>query len=304
MIVNRIDELIGNTPILRIKENENDADIYIKLEYFNPGGSIKDRIALKMIESAEVNGTIKKGDTIIEPTSGNTGIGVAMVGRARGYKVIIIMPETMSLERQKIIKAFGAKLILTEGSAGMKGAIAKAENLVKEYGYFMLRQFENDNNVVAHEETTAREILTDFPKGFDCFVAGVGTGGTITGVGNIIKNKFPKTLFVAAEPVESAVLSGKSPGAHKIQGLGAGFIPKILNIKIYDEVMTVSLNEAYDTSRLMAQKYGLLIGISSGASIFSALQIAKRLGKGKKVVVIAPDNGERYLSTPLYEVID
>ena len=301
MIVNRIDELIGNTPILRIKENENDADIYIKLEYFNPGGSIKDRIALKMIESAEVNGTIKKGDTIIEPTSGNTGIGVAMVGRARGYKVIIIMPETMSLERQKIIKAFGAKLILTEGSAGMKGAIAKAENLVKEYGYFMLRQFENNNNVVAHEETTAREILTDFPKGFDCFVAGVGTGGTITGVGNIIKNKFPKTLFVAVEPVESAVLSGKSPGAHKIQGIGAGFVPDIYKSEVVDEIITITDEEAFKYARLMGKEEGILVGISSGANIAAAIQVAKKLGKGKKVVTVAPDGGEKYLSMGLYD---
>lgn len=304
MIVRRIDELIGNTPIVKLDLGSDNAEVYVKLEYFNPGGSVKDRIALKMITAAEENNELKPGDTIIEPTSGNTGIGIAMVGAAKGYKVIIVMPETMSIERRKIMKAFGAELILTEGSKGMNGAIEKAESLAKEHGYFILRQFDNFNNVKAHEETTANELLRDFKDGFDYFVAGVGTGGTITGVGNILKPKFPNLKIIAVEPIESAVLSGQKPGAHKIQGLGAGFIPKILNTKIYDDVKTVSVDEAYKTSREMAKKYGILVGISSGASINVAIKLAKEVGKGKKIVVIAPDNGERYLSTPLYEEVE
>lgn len=304
MIVNRIDELIGKTPIVKLDLGNDYADVYIKLEYFNPGGSVKDRIALKMIEKAEEENLIKPGDTLIEPTSGNTGIGISMVGAAKGYKVIIVMPETMSIERQKIMKAYGAELILTEGSKGMKGAIEVAEKLAKEKGYFMLKQFENYNNVLAHEETTAQELMEDFPNGFDYFVSGVGTGGTITGVGKILKTKFADLRLIAVEPRESAVLSGKEAGSHKIQGIGAGFIPKILDTNIYDEVRTVSSDEAYETARNMAKKHGLLIGISSGASIHVALKLAKEVGKGKKVVVIAPDNGERYLSTPLYEVVE
>ncbi len=302
MIVNQIDQLIGNTPIVKLNKLPNEyADVYVKLEYFNPGGSVKDRIALKMIEAAEESGKIKLGDTLIEPTSGNTGIGVAMVGAARGYKVIIVMPDTMSMERQKIMKAYGAELVLTEGAKGMKGAIDKAEQLAKENGYYILRQFENENNVKAHEETTAKELLNDFKEGFDVFVAGVGTGGTITGVGNILKKKYP-IHFVAVEPIDSPVLSGGKPGPHKIQGIGAGFIPKVLDIDIYDEVMRVSLDDAFQTARKLAKEYGLLIGGSSGASVYAAIQVAKKLGKGKRVVVMAPDNGERYLSTTLYEV--
>ncbi len=302
MIVNSIDELIGRTPCVKLnKLTEDYADVYVKLEYFNPSGSVKDRIALKMIEAAENSGELKKGSTIVEPTSGNTGIGAAMVGAAKGYKVVIVMPETMSIERRKIMKAFGAELILTEGSKGMKGAIEKCEELVKEKGYFMLKQFDNLNNVKAHEETTALELLEDFKDGFDAFIAGVGTGGTITGVGNILKKQFPNIHFVAVEPADSPVLSGGKPGPHKIQGLGAGFIPSILNTKIYDEVIQVSIDDSYQTSRFLAKEYGILVGISSGANVYTALQVAKKLGKGKKVVVIAPDNGERYLSTPLYD---
>lgn len=303
MIYNSIDELVGKTPIVKLaKLPDGYADVFVKLEFFNPGGSVKDRIALKMIEEAEKNGEIKPGDTIIEPTSGNTGIGVCMIGAARGYKVILVMPETMSLERRKLMRAYGATIILTEGSKGMKGAIEKAENLAKEKSYFTLKQFENNNNVLAHEETTALELLEDFPQGFDAFVAGVGTGGTIIGVGNVIKTGFPGIQFVAVEPVDSPVLSGGKPGPHKIQGIGAGFIPKILNPDMYDEVIQVSNDDAFNTSRQLARDYGILIGGSSGAAIHAALQVARKLGKGRKVVVIAPDNGERYLSTTLYEV--
>lgn len=303
MIYKSIDELIGNTPVIKLDMLPEDyADVYVKLEYFNPGGSVKDRIALKMIDAAEANGELKPGDTIVEPTSGNTGIGVAMVGAARGYNVVVVMPETMSIERRKIMKAFGASIVLTEGAKGMNGAIEKAQELVAENGYFMLKQFENNNNTKAHEETTAKELLNDFPNGFDAFVAGVGTGGTITGVGNVLKKQFPNMHFVAVEPIDSPVLSGGKPGPHKIQGIGAGFIPKILNTQIYNEVMQVVTDDAFDMARHLAREYGILIGGSSGAAVYAAFQVAKRLGKGKSVVVIAPDNGERYLSTPLFDL--
>jgi len=302
MIVNRIDELIGRTPIVKLNKLPDDyADIYVKLEYFNPGGSVKDRIAWKMIDEAEKNGELKPGGTIVEPTSGNTGIGAAMVGAARGYRVVLVMPETMSIERRKIMQAFGAEVILTEGAKGMRGAIEKAEQLVRDHGYFMLRQFDNVNNVKAHEETTAQELLEDFPEGFDVFVAGIGTGGTITGVGNVLRKKFPDIKFFAVEPKDSPVLSGGNPGPHKIQGIGAGFVPRILNTNVYDEVITVTLEDAYNMSRRLAKEYGILVGISSGAAVHAALLVAQKLGKGKKVVVVAPDNGERYLSTPLFE---
>lgn len=302
MIVNRIDELIGRTPIVKLNKLPDDyADIYVKLEYFNPGGSVKDRIAWKMIDEAEKNGELKPGGTIVEPTSGNTGIGAAMVGAARGYRVVLVMPETMSIERRKIMQAFGAEVILTEGAKGMRGAIEKAEQLVRDHGYFMLRQFDNVNNVKAHEETTAQELLEDFPEGFDAFVAGIGTGGTITGVGNVLRKKFPDIKFFAVEPKDSPVLSGGNPGPHKIQGIGAGFVPRILNTNVYDEVITVTLEDAYNMSRRLAKEYGILVGISSGAAVHAALLVAQKLGKGKKVVVVAPDNGERYLSTPLFE---
>jgi len=302
MIVNRIDELIGNTPIIKLnKLPENYADIYVKLECFNPGGSVKDRIAWKMIDEAEKSGELKPGGTIVEPTSGNTGIGAAMVGAARGYRVVLVMPETMSIERRKIMQAFGAEVILTEGAKGMRGAIEKAEQLVREHGYFMLRQFDNINNVKAHEETTAKELLKDFPEGFDAFVAGIGTGGTITGVGNVLKKQFPNIKFVAVEPKDSPVLSGGNPGPHKIQGIGAGFVPRILNTNVYDEIIPVANEDAFNMSRRLAKEYGILVGISSGAAVHAAFLVAQKLGKGKKVVVIAPDNGERYLSTPLFD---
>ncbi|MDF2700937.1 MAG: cysteine synthase [Haloplasmataceae bacterium] len=303
MIYSSIDKTIGNTPIIKLDNLPVDyADVFVKLEFFNPGGSVKDRIALKMITAAEENGEIKPGDTIIEPTSGNTGIGVAMIGAAKGYRIVLCMPETMSIERRKILKAFGAELVLTEGPKGMKGAIAKAEELQKEYGYFMLKQFDNNNNVKAHEETTALELLNDFPDGFDAFVSGVGTGGTITGVGNVVKQKYPNIHFIAVEPVDSPVLSGGKPGPHKIQGIGAGFVPSILNPKVYDEIFHVTTENAFNIARKLAKEYGILVGISSGAAVFAALETAKKIGKGKKVVVIAPDNGERYLSTALFEV--
>lgn len=304
MIVNRIDQLIGNTPVVKLNGlDENFAEVFIKLEFFNPGGSVKDRIARQMIESAEASGELKPGDTIVEPTSGNTGIGIAMVGAAKGYKVVLIMPDTMSIERRKILLAYGAELILTEGAKGMKGAIAKAQELVDTKGYVMLKQFDNPSNVLAHEKTTAQEILADFPEGIDAFVAGIGTGGTITGVGRVLKPKFKQLKVVAVEPEVNAVLSGRQPtGPNKIQGIGAGFIPSILDTNLYDEVRTVSNEDAFDTSRRLAKEQGLFFGISSGAAIKIGIDLAKELGKGKKVLVIAPDNGERYLSTPLYSV--
>lgn len=302
MIVNRIDELIGNTPVVKLNHLPNEfADVYVKLEFFNPGGSVKDRIARKMIEDAEQKGILKPGDTIIEPTSGNTGIGIALVGASKGYKVIICMPETMSIERRSIIKAYGAELILTDGAKGMRGAIEKANELVQKHGYVMLKQFDNPSNVSAHIETTAKEILADFPDGLDAFIGGVGTGGTITGVGTVLKEKMPKIKVFAVEPKDSAVLSGMQPGSHKIQGIGAGFIPAILNTDIYDEVRTVTNEDSFEMARHLAKTEGLFLGISSGAAIKVAIDVARELGAGKKVLVIAPDNGERYLSTPVYQ---
>lgn len=303
MVVNRIDELIGSTPVVRLANlDENSAEVYVKLEFFNPGGSVKDRIARQMIEDAEARGELKPGDTIVEPTSGNTGIGVAMVAAAKGYRCVLTMPETMSIERRKILAAYGAELILTPGPEGMKGAIAKATELVEKHGYFMLKQFDNPSNVKAHELTTAQEVLKDFPEGIDAFVSGIGTGGTITGVGKVLKPKFPQLKLIAVEPTDSAVLSGEPAGSHKIQGIGAGFIPSILDTELYDEVRKVSNDEAFETSRRLAKEQGLFLGISSGAAIKIGIDIARELGKGKKVLVIAPDNGERYLSTPLYQV--
>jgi cysteine synthase len=302
MIVNRIDQLIGNTPVVKLNmEDPNAADVYVKLEFFNPGGSVKDRIAKKMIESAEEQGKLKPGDTIIEPTSGNTGIGVAMVGASKGYHVILTMPDTMSMERRNILNAYGAKLVLTEGAKGMKGAIEKATELQQANGYYMLRQFDNENNVKAHEETTALEILHDFKDGLDVFVSGIGTGGTITGVGKVLKSKLNNIRLVAVEPSDSPVLSGGKPGPHKIQGIGAGFVPSILKTDLYDEVRTVSNDEAFALTRELAKHQGLFLGGSSGAAIKIAMDVAKEIGKGKKVLVIAPDNGERYLSTPIYQ---
>jgi cysteine synthase len=302
MIVNRIDQLIGNTPIVKLNMKDTDAaDVYVKLEFFNPGGSVKDRIAKRMIEAAEEQGKLKPGDTIIEPTSGNTGIGIAMVGASKGYNVVLTMPDTMSMERRNILKAYGAKLVLTEGAKGMKGAIEKATELQEENGYYMLRQFDNEYNVKAHEETTAIEILNDFKDGIDVFVAGIGTGGTITGVGKVLKSKLDNIRLVAVEPSDSPVLSGGKPGPHKIQGIGAGFVPSILETNLYDEVRTVSNDEAFEVTRALARQQGLFLGGSCGAAIKIAMDVAKEVGKGKKVVVIAPDNGERYLSTPIYQ---
>lgn len=302
MIYNSMLDLIGKTPILKLNNmvGENSADVYVKLEKFNPGGSVKDRAALGMIEKAEELGILKEGSTIIEPTSGNTGIAIAMIGRVKGYKVIIVMPETMSKERRDLIKAYGAELILTEGAMGMKGAIAKATELVDNYGYFMPQQFENIANPNKHYETTADEILEDI-KDLDAFVAGVGTGGTITGVAKKLKENIKTLKVVAVEPEKSQVLVGKGPGAHKIQGIGAGFIPSIYKGEYVDEIIPVSDQDAINTAVEFARKEGILIGISSGAALFAALQVAKKLGKGKKVLAIAPDGGEKYISMGIYE---
>ena len=303
MIYNNALEMIGKTPMLKLNNvvNEEMAEVYVKLEKYNPAGSVKDRAALGMIEEAEEEGILKKGDTIVEPTSGNTGIALAMIGRLKGYKVIIVMPDTMSIERRMLIKAYGAELILTEGSKGMKGAISKAEELVKENkGYYMPMQFANEANPEKHYESTAIEILEDISK-LEVFVAGVGTSGTISGVGKKLKEKDYAIRVIAVEPEKSPVLSGGQPGPHKIQGIGAGFVPDIYLKDIVDEVLTISDEEAFHTAKLVAEKEGILVGISSGANIAAALKIAKKLGRGKKVVTVAPDGGEKYLSMGLYE---
>lgn len=304
MIYNKIYETIGNTPILRLENIvEGDmAEVLVKLEYFNPGGSIKDRIALSMIEDAERRGILKPKGTIIEPTSGNTGIGIAMIGAAKGYRVIIVMPETMSIERRKLIKAYGAEIILTEGSKGMRGAIEMAEKLAQENGYFMPLQFENYANPLAHEKATAFEILKQTEGKLDVLVCGVGTGGTITGVGKVLKREIPDIKVIAVEPKDSAVLSGKNPGPHKIQGIGAGFVPKILDLGIIDEIITVSNEDAIETARRVGKNEGVLVGISSGAAIYGAIKKATEIGRGKRVLAIAPDTGERYLSTELFNM--
>ena len=297
-------ELIGKTPIVKLNQivPEGAADVYVKLEFFNPGSSVKDRIALSMVEAAEKDGRLKAGDTIVEPTSGNTGIGLAMVGAAKGYPVVIVMPDTMSIERRKLMQAYGAKLILTPGAEGMKGAIAKAEALAKENGWFLPLQFENMANPQIHEETTGPEIIADFKEsGLDAFVAGIGTGGTLTGAGRALKKAFPEIKIYAVEPAESAVLEGKQPGPHKIQGIGAGFIPDTLDTKVYDEALPITSDDAIATARLVGEKEGFLVGISSGAAIAAAIQVAQKLGTGHKVVAVVPDNGERYLSTALYQ---
>lgn len=302
-IYESITEGIGATPIVKFHRltAQTDAEVYGKLEFFNPGGSVKDRIALSMIEAAEKTGALKPGGTIIEPTSGNTGVGLAMVGAAKGYEVIIVMPETMSIERRKLIKAYGAQLILTPGAQGMKGAIAKAKELAAENDYFLPLQFDNPANPAIHEATTAKEIEAIFGKeGIDAFVAGVGTGGTVTGVGKALKKVYPWIKIYAVEPTESAVLQGEQPSPHKIQGIGAGFVPSILDTEVYDQVLSVSSEEALETAREVGKKEGILVGISSGAAVFGALKVAKTLGEGKKVLVLIPDNGERYLSTLLY----
>ncbi|MGM0124214.1 cysteine synthase [Enterococcus sp. AZ194] len=302
-IYNSVTELIGKTPVVKLNRMvpEESADVFVKLEFFNPGSSVKDRIALSMIEKAEKEGVLQPGDTIIEPTSGNTGIGLAMVGAAKGYKVVIVMPDTMSVERRKLMLAYGAELVLTPGSEGMKGAITKATELSEKEGAFMPLQFDNPANPEIHEKTTGKEIQEVFgTQGLDAFVSGIGTGGTITGAGKELKRVYPNIKVYAVEPTESPVLEGGQPGPHKIQGIGAGFIPKVLDTDVYDEVLGVSSDDALETARQVAIKEGILVGISSGAAIYAALEVAKKLGKGKKVLAIVPDNGERYLSTALY----
>ena len=302
------DQLIGKTPLLELthieKDNKLNAKIYAKLEYFNPAGSVKDRIAKSMIDDAEASGKLKAGSVIIEPTSGNTGIGLAAVAAARGYRIIIVMPETMSVERRQLMKAYGAELVLTEGAKGMKGAIAKAEELAKEIpDSFLPGQFVNPANPKAHFETTGPEIWEDTDGEVDIFVAGVGTGGTITGTGEYLKAKKAAVKVVAVEPAASAVLSTGVAGSHKIQGIGAGFVPEVLNTKIYDEIITVSNEVAFATGKLIGRSEGVLVGISSGAAAWAAIELAKRPeNAGKKIVVLLPDTGDRYLSTPLFDV--
>lgn len=302
-IYENITELIGHTPIIKLQNVPADsADVYVKLEAFNPGGSVKDRIALSMIRAAEADGRLQAGGTIVEPTSGNTGIGLAFVGSALGYKVVIVMPESFSLERRKLIQAYGAKLVLTPASGGMKAAIAKAKELSETEGYFLAMQFENPANPEVHEKTTGAEIIDAFgPTGLDAFVAGAGTGGTITGVSHALKKVNPNIKTYVVEADESAILSGEPAGPHKIQGISAGFIPENLDTKSYDEIIRVKGEDAILIARHLGGKEGFLVGISSGAAIYAALEVAKKLGKGKKVLAIAPDNGERYLSTALYD---
>ncbi|KKB35270.1 cysteine synthase A [Bacillus thermotolerans] len=301
-VANSITELIGQTPIVKLNNvvGENSADVYLKLEYMNPGSSVKDRIALAMIEAAEEQGKLQKGGTIIEPTSGNTGIGLAMVAAAKGYRAILVMPETMSMERRKLLRAYGAELVLTPGPDGMGGAIRKAKELAEEKGYFMPQQFENEANPEIHRQTTGKEIVEQMDQ-VDAFISGIGTGGTITGAGQVLKEKFPEVKIYAVEPTDSPVLSGGKPGPHKIQGIGAGFVPDVLNTEIYDEVITITNDEAFEMARKVGREEGILGGISSGAAIKAAVQVAEKLGKGKKVVAVIPSNGERYLSTPLYD---
>lgn len=300
------DELVGKTPLLELcnieKEFELKAKIFAKLEYFNPAGSVKDRVAKAMIDDAEKSGKLKKNSVIIEPTSGNTGIGLASVAAARGYRIIIVMPETMSIERRQLMKAYGAELVLTEGAKGMKGAIAKAEELSKEIpDSFIPGQFVNAANPKAHFDTTGPEIYEDTDGKVDIFVAGVGTGGTVTGVGEYLKSKNPNVKIVAVEPLDSAVLSTGKAGSHKIQGIGAGFVPDVLNTEIYDEIIPVSNEDAFETGKKIGRSEGVLVGISSGAAAFAALSLAKRPeNAGKNIVVLLPDTGDRYLSTPLF----
>ena len=300
------DQLIGRTPLMElthIEKNENlAAKILAKLEYFNPAGSVKDRIAKAMIDDAEAKGVLKPGSVIIEPTSGNTGIGLASVAAARGYRIIIVMPETMSVERRQLMKAYGAELVLTEGAKGMKGAIAKAEELSHEISNsFVPGQFVNAANPKAHFETTGPEIYEDTDGKVDIFVAGVGTGGTITGVGQYLKSKLPNVKVVAVEPATSAVLSTGVAGAHKIQGIGAGFVPEVLDTKVYDEIIPVSNEDAFATGRMIGRSEGVLVGISSGAAVWAAIQLAKcPENAGKNIVVLLPDTGDRYLSTPMF----
>ena len=299
-------DLIGNTPLVEVTNIERElglaATVLVKLEYLNPAGSVKDRIAKAMIEDAEAKGLLKEGSVIIEPTSGNTGIGLAAIAAAKGYRIILTMPETMSVERRNILKAYGAERVLTEGAKGMKGAIAKAAKLAKEIpGSFIPGQFVNPANPAIHRATTGPEIWKDTDGRVDIFIAGVGTGGTVTGVGEYLKEQNPNIRIVALEPEDSPVLSEGRPGAHKIQGIGAGFVPEVLNTKVYDEVFKASNRDAFETARLLARKEGISVGISSGAALFGALELAKRAeNKGKVIVALLPDSGDRYYSTPLF----
>ena len=306
-IAKKLTDLIGNTPLLELgtyrDENNLEANLIAKVEYFNPLGSVKDRVANAMIETAIKEGKINKDTVIIEPTSGNTGIGLAFVTATKGLHLILTMPETMSIERRRIVAALGAEVVLTPGAEGMKGAIAKAETLKEEYGNaFIPQQFENEANPKIHFETTGPEIWRDTDGKVDIFVAGVGTGGTVTGIGKYIKSQNPNAKIVAVEPATSAVLSGKKPGPHKIQGIGAGFVPKVLDLDIVDEIIPVENDDAFNASRAVAKAEGLLVGISAGASIYAAKELAKRPeNKGKNIVILLPDTGERYLSTTLFE---
>ena len=307
MIYTKATQLIGHTPLLKVvnymeEQGIEGVELLAKLEYLNPAGSVKDRVALAMVEEAEQKGILKAGATIIEPTSGNTGLGLASVAAAKGYRTILTLPDTMSMERRNLLKAYGAELVLTEGALGMKGAIAKAEELEKSIeGAVILGQFDNPANPAAHEATTGPEIWEETDGKVDIFVAGVGTGGTITGIGAYLKTKNPKIQIVAVEPADSAVLSGNQAGSHKLQGIGAGFVPTILNTQIYDEIITVTTEEAYATGRLIARKEGILVGITSGAALFAAAELAKRPENvGKTIVALLPDSGDRYLSTPMF----
>ena len=305
-IYNGTIDLIGNTPLVEVKNIEKElgleARVLVKLEYFNPAGSVKDRIAKGMIEDAEEKGLLKEGSVIIEPTSGNTGIGLAAIAAAKGYRIILTMPETMSVERRNILKAYGAEIVLTEGAKGMKGAIAKADELAKEIpNSFIPGQFVNPANPATHRATTGPEIWNDTDGDVDIFIAGVGTGGTLTGVGEYLKEKKPDVNIVALEPATSPVLSEGKSGAHKIQGIGAGFVPDVLNTKVYDEIITVENDDAFATGKLLAKHEGVLVGISSGAALWAAIDYAKRPeNKGKTIVALLPDNGDRYYSTPLF----
>ena len=305
-IYNGTIDLIGNTPLVEVKNIEKElgleARVLVKLEYFNPAGSVKDRIAKGMIEDAEEKGLLKEGSVIIEPTSGNTGIGLAAIAAAKGYRIILTMPETMSVERRNILKAYGAEIVLTEGAKGMKGAIAKADELAKEIpNSFIPGQFVNPANPAAHRATTGPEIWNDTDGDVDIFIAGVGTGGTLTGVGEYLKEKKSDVKIVALEPATSPVLSEGKSGAHKIQGIGAGFVPDVLNTKVYDEIITVENDDAFATGKLLAKHEGVLVGISSGAALWAAIDYAKRPeNKGKTIVALLPDNGDRYYSTPLF----
>ena len=301
-VVDSITDLIGQTPLVRLQRvvKSGRANIYVKVEYFNPGGSVKDRIAMGMIQDAEQRGVLQPGGTIVEPTSGNTGIGLAMIAAARGYRLIVVLPDTMSVERRMLMAAYGAEFVLTPGAEGMKGAIEEAKRLLRENpDYFMPQQFENPANPEAHRRSTALELLNQLSS-IDAFVAGIGTGGTITGVGEILKTRLPEIKIIGVEPASSPVISGGKPGPHKIQGIGAGFVPAVLNQTIMDQLIQVSNEDAIEMTRRLAREEGILVGISSGAAISAALQVAETLGEGKNVVVIAPDTGERYLSTEVF----